>query len=90
MGRLYGIGKSLLKCRCIYRYAKLAGALAACNKVASGGFTLHPATANATSPLGNTYYELFGDVCPNDETIFALYLTENIVSGNIILYQELK
>ncbi|GAB2698438.1 RagB/SusD family nutrient uptake outer membrane protein [Mucilaginibacter koreensis] len=58
-------------------------ALAACNKVASGGFTLHPASANTASPLGNTYFDLFGDVCPDDETIFALYLKENVVSGNI-------
>ena len=60
-----------------------ANALAACNKVASGGFTLHSGTASATAPLGNTYYELFGDVCPNDETILAEYLTENVISGNI-------
>lgn len=58
-------------------------ALNACNKVASGGYTLHPAVANAGSPLGNTYYELFGDRCPDDETILAIYLTENVVSGNI-------
>ncbi|MFI5162841.1 MAG: RagB/SusD family nutrient uptake outer membrane protein [Sphingobacteriales bacterium] len=65
-------------------------ALAACNKVASGGFTLHPATANAASPLGNTYFELFGDVCPNDETILAEYLTENIISGNIYAIRSLN
>ncbi|SEO32279.1 Starch-binding associating with outer membrane [Mucilaginibacter gossypiicola] len=64
--------------------------LAACNKVASGGFTLHPATANAGSPLGNTYYDLFGNVCPNDETIFALYITENVVSGNIYTIRSLN
>lgn len=58
-------------------------ALAACNKVAEGGFTLHAGAANASSPLGYQYFELFGDVCPNDETIFGLYLSENIVSGNI-------
>lgn len=58
-------------------------ALDACNKVATGGFTLHPATSNTASPLGNTYFELFGDKCPDDETILAIYLTENIISGNI-------
>ncbi len=60
-----------------------AEALAACNTVASGGFTLHPGGANATSPLGYQYFELFGDVCPNDETILAFSLTENVISGNI-------
>ncbi len=65
-------------------------ALAACNKVASGGFALHPGGANATSPLGNQYYELFGDVCPNDETILALSLTENVISGNIYAIRSLN
>ena len=36
--------------------------LNACEQVTAGGFTLHGATANASSPLGNQYYELFGDV----------------------------
>jgi hypothetical protein len=58
--------------------------------VASGGYTLHPGAANASSPLGSQYYELFGDVCPNDETIFALYITENIVSGNIYTIRSLN
>lgn len=47
--------------------------LAACNKVSSGGFTLHPGGANASSPLGYSYFELFGDKCPDDETILAIY-----------------
>jgi len=67
-----------------------AACLAACNKIASGNFTLHPATASATAPLGNTYYDLFGDVCPNDETIFALYITENVISGNIYTIRSLN
>jgi len=67
-----------------------AAALAACNKVASGGFTLHPATANSGSALGNSYYDLFGDVCPNDETIFALFITENVISGNIYTIRSLN
>jgi hypothetical protein len=67
-----------------------ADALAACNTVASGGFTLHPATANAASLLGNTYFDLFGNVCPNDETIFALPLTENVISGNIYTIRSLN
>lgn len=70
--------------------AQWAACLDACNKIASGNFTLHPATANAASPLGNTYYELFGDVCPNDETIFALYITENVISGNIYTIRSLN
>lgn len=65
-------------------------ALAACNKVASGGFTLHPGGANASSPLGYQYYELFGDVCPNDETILAESLTENVISGNIYAIRSLN
>ena len=66
-----------------------ADALAACNVVASGGFTLHPAAANSASLLGNSYFDLFGDVCPNDETILAEYLTENVVSGNIYAIRSL-
>jgi len=65
-------------------------ALTACNVVASGGFTLHPATASSSSALGNTYYDLFGDVLPNDETILAIYLTENVVSGNIYTIRSLN
>jgi len=65
-------------------------ALDACNTIASGGFTLHPATANTTSLLGNTYFDLFGDVCPNDETILALSLTENVISGNIYTIRSLN
>jgi hypothetical protein len=67
-----------------------AACLAACNKVAAGGFTLHPATASATGALGNTYFDLFGDVCPNDETIFALFITENVISGNIYAIRSLN
>ncbi|MBD1366084.1 RagB/SusD family nutrient uptake outer membrane protein [Mucilaginibacter sp. ZT4R22] len=60
-----------------------AEALAAANKVAAGGYSLHSGAANAGSPLGYQYYELFGDVCPNDETILAEFITQNVVSGNI-------
>jgi len=70
--------------------AAWADALTACNKVASGGFTLHPGAANASSPLGFQYYELFGDVCPNDETILAEYITQNVVSGNIYAIRSLN
>ena len=67
-----------------------AACLDACSKIASGNFTLHPATANTAAPLGNTYYELFGNVCPNDETIFALYITQNVISGNIYTIRSLN
>jgi hypothetical protein len=67
-----------------------AEALAAATKVASGGYTLHPAGANTGSALGNSYYDLFGDVCPNDETIFALYITQNVISGNIYTIRSLN
>jgi len=70
--------------------AAWAGALAACNKVATGGFTLHPGGANSSSPVGYQYYELFGNVCPNDETILAEYITQNVVSGNIYAIRSLN
>ena len=57
--------------------------LAACAKVAEGGFKLHSGAINAASPLGYQYYELFGDKLPDDETILAIYATANIVSRNI-------
>jgi hypothetical protein len=60
-----------------------ADALEACNKVAQGGFALHPGGANASSPNGYQYYELFGDKLPDDETILAEFITQNIISGNI-------
>ncbi len=57
--------------------------LTACNKVSTGGFTLHPGGANASSPLGYRYYELFGDKCPDDETILAIYNQAGVI-GNMI------
>ncbi len=57
--------------------------LNACEQVTAGGFTLHAAAANASSPLGNQYYELFGDVLPEDETILAIFARVNVVSRNI-------
>lgn len=70
--------------------AQWANALEACNKVAAGGFKLHPGSANAASPLGYQYFELFGDVCPNDETILAEFITQNVVSGNIYAIRSLN
>ncbi|RTY91262.1 RagB/SusD family nutrient uptake outer membrane protein [Flavobacterium sp. GSN2] len=63
--------------------------LAACEKVSEGGFTLHAGEANASSPLGYRYYELFGDVLPEDETILAMFATANIVSRNIFTVRSL-
>lgn len=62
----------------------------ACNKVALGGYTLHPGGANATSPLGYKYYELFGDVLPDDETILAMFAKANVVSRNIFTVRSLN
>ncbi|KAF2336273.1 RagB/SusD family nutrient uptake outer membrane protein [Flavobacterium daemonense] len=69
--------------------AKWAECLAACNKVSEGGFSLHPANSNAASALGNTYYELFGDVLPTDETILSIYTTVDVVSRNIFTVRSL-
>ena len=63
--------------------------LDACNKVSQGGYTLHPGGANATSPLGYKYYELFGDVLPDDETILAIFTTAEVVSRNIFSVRSL-
>lgn len=57
--------------------------LAACNKVSEGGFTLHPAVSSESSPFGNTYYDLFGDVSPQDETILSIFATVDLVSRNV-------
>lgn len=64
--------------------------LAACNKVSEGGFSLHPGGANASSPLGYQYFELFGDVCPADETILAIYTKVDIVGRNIFTVRSLQ
>lgn len=64
--------------------------LAACNKIAQGGFSLHPGGANAASPLGYQYYELFGDTNPTDETILSMFVTVDIVSRNILTIRSLK
>jgi len=68
---------------------KWSECLAACNKVSTGGFTLHSGNANASSPLGYRYYELFGDKCPDDETIFAIFNTAGVVGNNIYSVRSL-
>jgi hypothetical protein len=69
--------------------AKWNECLAACNKVSEGGYTLHSGEENTASPLGNKYYELFGDVLPDDETILPIYATLDVVSRNIYTNRSL-
>lgn len=57
--------------------------LDACEVISSGGFSLHTAAASTSSPFGSQYYDLFGDVLPQDETILAMYASVNIVSRNV-------
>lgn len=64
--------------------------LDACNKVSDGGFVLHSGAASSSSPMGNKYYELFGDVLPDDETILAMFATANVVSRNIFTVRSLN
>ena len=70
--------------------AKWEECLAACNEVMNGSFSLHPGSANETSPLGYQYYELFGDVLPGDETILAMFARANVVSRNVYGIRSLK
>ncbi|RYF25689.1 MAG: RagB/SusD family nutrient uptake outer membrane protein [Flavobacteriales bacterium] len=69
--------------------AKWTECLAACNKVSEGGFTLHSGAADSGSPLGNKYYELFGDVSPQDETILSIYATVDVLSRNVYAVRSL-
>ncbi|MEN2398274.1 RagB/SusD family nutrient uptake outer membrane protein [Flavobacterium sp. MC2016-06] len=69
--------------------AKWTECLAACNKVSEGGYTLHSGAPDASNPLGNKYYELFGDVLPDDETILPIYATLDVVSRNIYAVRSL-
>jgi len=57
--------------------------LEACRRVSEGGFTLHSGAESDTHPLGSSYFELFGDVLPESETILALYTEEGVVGRNI-------
>ncbi|MDR3652092.1 MAG: RagB/SusD family nutrient uptake outer membrane protein [Paludibacter sp.] len=60
-----------------------AECISACDVVTSGGFTLHSGALDASNPLGSKYFELFGNVCPDDETILAIYTTVDVVGRNI-------
>ncbi|MBW3467042.1 RagB/SusD family nutrient uptake outer membrane protein [Arthrospiribacter ruber] len=59
-------------------------------KLESGGFSLHPASNDPSHPLGNTYYNLFGDRCPDDETILAIYTQLDVVGRNILTVRSLR
>ena len=56
----------------------------------AGGFSLHPGGADASSPNGYRYYELFGDRLPGDETILAMFATVNVVSRNILAIRSMS
>ena len=63
--------------------AQWQACLDACEVISEGGFSLHTAAESESSPFGSQYYDLFGDVLPDDETILAMYASVNIVSRNI-------
>lgn len=65
-------------------------ALQACERVSEGGYSLHSGGTNADSPLGNRYFELFGDVLPDDETILAIFVRANTISRNIFTVRSLN
>lgn len=69
--------------------AKWQECLDACNKVTEGGFALHSGAIDATHPLGSKYFELFGDVLPDDETILAIYTKVDVVGRNIFTVRSL-
>ena len=70
---------------------KYAECMAACDKIINeGGYSLHPGGANTTSPLGYKYFELFGDVCPVEETILAIPTTVDVVGRNIFTVRSLR
>lgn len=62
--------------------ARWQDCLDACSVIDSGSFTLHSGE-ESTHPLESEYYELFGDICPEDETILAIYTTADVVGRNI-------
>lgn len=63
--------------------------IAACDKITEGGFKLHSGAEDETNVLGNKYFELFADVCPDDETILAIYTTVDIIGRNIFTIRSL-
>jgi starch-binding outer membrane protein, SusD/RagB family len=70
--------------------AKWDECIAACDKIINeGGFSLHSGAADASHPLGSKYYELFGDVLPEDETILAIFIRAETVGRNIFTVRSL-
>jgi len=69
--------------------AKWTECLDACTKLSEGGFKLHSGAADASNVLGYKYYELFGDVCPDDETILSIFTTADVVGRNIFTIRSL-
>ncbi|NMM49533.1 RagB/SusD family nutrient uptake outer membrane protein [Marinigracilibium pacificum] len=63
--------------------------LEVCNKIDEGGFSLHSSAEDSNLPLGSKYYELFGDIAPDDETILAIYTTVDVVGRNIFSIRSL-
>jgi len=63
--------------------AQWQACLDACTVISEGGFSLHSGSPSTSSPFESQYYDLFGDVLPEDETILAMYANVNIVSRNI-------
>lgn len=63
--------------------------LETCAKIDAGGFSLHSGAADAANPLGYKYFELFGDVLPDDETILAIYTKVDVVGRNIFTVRSL-
>lgn len=62
---------------------KWQACLEICESISKGGFSLHSGATSDISPFQSEYYDLFGDVLPDDETILAMYASVNIVSRNI-------
>lgn len=69
--------------------AKWQECLEACRKVEEGGYSLHSGALDESHPLGSKYFELFGNKCPNDETILAIYTTVDVVGRNIFTIRSL-
>lgn len=83
------LAKVYLNAQVLTGTPKWAECLAACNVVDGGGFALHSGAIDAANPLNSKYYELFGDVLPQDETILSIYTTVDVVSRNIFTVRSL-
>lgn len=63
--------------------------LDAISVIEQGGFSLHTSANDSSLPLGSKYFELFGDVLPDDETILAIFTTVDVVGRNIFMIRSL-